>query len=239
MAPSTSQRTAQAQGQGRLLHQVAPAPWAPHGQGWSLQGEDWWLKVDFLQAAGKSQWGACPRPARNPSRAKAPRPHFVPGSDGLGGRQAPICPTGACEPCPGPGRGPQALAFPQRRGKEREGEGRGAEVNGMAALQLTPRAQPCLGMGRILPYTKPQGAWAKQLLLRRRLQNPTVCTAPFLADLWVHSAHMHRPVCPPRPPQGPPAALLLNWLRATNPSSWLGVQDPTKEQFLEGSVQCV
>ena len=76
----------------------------------------------------------------------------------------------------------------------------------MAALQLTPRAQPCLGMGRILPYTKPQGAWAKQLLLRRRLQNPTVCMAPFLADLWVHSAHVRRPVCPSRLLQGPPSS---------------------------------
>lgn len=39
-------------------------------------------------------------------------------------------------------------------------------------------------------------------------------------------------------PRDPRAALLLNWLQATNPSSWLGVQDPTKEQFLEGSLQC-
>ena len=132
--PPTSQRTAQAQGQGRLLHQVAPAPWAPHGQGWSLQGKDRQLKVDFLQAAGKSQWGACPRPARNPSRAKAPRPHFVPGSDGLGGMQAPICPTGALAlPRPRAGSPGSSISPKEGKRKGRRGEGSGVEQNGCPA----------------------------------------------------------------------------------------------------------
>lgn len=107
------------------------------------------------------------------------------------GEGSPQCvPQGTCEPCPGRG---------EEEEEERGGEGRGGEKQNGCPAADSLGAQPCPGMWRILLYTKPQGGWAGQLL-QRRLQNPTVSTPPFLANLWVHSAHVPRPVCPPRPP---------------------------------------
>lgn len=168
-----------------------------------------WPKVDFLQAgAGLSgehapalragTWqGRGPQPAPM-SFCSWPAPRFVPGSDGLGEGMPQSVQQGLWA-LPRPRAGSPALASPQERG-----EGRGGRELRNSCPAADSRGQPCLGSGEFCSHTKPQGAWAKQLL-PRRLQNPTVSTAP---SSWPISGftctHAIGLSAPPRPPQGTP-----------------------------------
>lgn len=215
-----------------------------------------WPKVDILQAVGRPQWGACPHPARNPGRAEAPQPAPMSSCSWpapplcarlqwAGGKAGPNLSNRGLWALPRPRAGSPGSSISPReeRGEGRrgegEGEGREGELSGMAALRLTPGGSALFRDQEDSALYQAPGSLGKAA--------PPKKAAPeshrlhgALPGRPLGSLCTHAQACLPSQttPRDPRAALLLNWLQATNPSSWLGVQDPTKEQFLEGSLQC-
>lgn len=202
--------------------------------------------MDFLQAGGRPQWGACPRPARNPGRAEAPQPAPMSSCSWpapllcarlrwAGGKACPNLSNRGLWALPRPRAGSPASSISPREGR---GEGRGGELSGIAALQLTPGGSALFRDQENSALYQAPGSLGKAAPSKKAPESHRLHSA--LPGRSLGSLCTHAQACLPSQTtsRDPPAALLLNWLQATNPSSWLGVQDPRKEQFLERSLQC-